>query len=107
MTRPYEGPPEPLPVPTAYAVSFVPRSGRDVWWCFIVNEPGIIRYVDDNTPACDVCEARGVLERYRAKAANPTVIPDDEVFPDGLHAFVCHIGKPVQSRCFVGKGGAH
>jgi hypothetical protein len=83
--------------PTQYAVNFAPYKFRDVWWCFIVNEPGIIHWKHpEDVPYCPLCKSEGNAQPYRDGKTR-------EVFDDLLHTFICHIRKPVKAKEYAGE----
>lgn len=53
-----------------------PRGFRDVYWCWIVNEPGFMRYTDTG----DV--------QHCGECGGPLLEMANE------HTFVCHVRKP-------------
>lgn len=56
-----------------------PLGFRDVYWCYLLNEPVIITYhFEDGVekPWCIHCQG-------------------EMVHGDGIHVFICHINKPV------------
>ena len=84
--------------PTTYCLSYGQCGFRDVWWCFILNEPGILTY-PDNEPTCTGCG--GVAERVGGDYKNLR-------FADGAHTFICHVGKPTRSKEYLGpEKGSH
>ncbi len=55
-------------------VTFEPLGYRDVYYCFLVNEPNFAFYPSEGKYECPDCHCE---------------LPDDN-----YHVFVCHINKP-------------
>jgi len=76
---------------TSYCFFAKPQGGRDLWWCFILNEPCILTYMD-NKPTCPHCQCQ-------ADSTGPN--PGEYAFY-GDHVFLANIGKPVRSIEYLG-----
>ncbi len=81
---------------TDYCFYYKQRGGRDLWWCFLLNEPGIITY-PDGKPTCPGCNCV-------ADSTGPN--PGDYTFY-GNHCFITSILKPIQSKVYCGEKGTH
>jgi hypothetical protein len=66
-------------------VRLEPKGHRDVYWCHINNEPGVLEY-RDGVPYCTNCEG------------NP-LEPCVDGTPNPIHTFVVGIGKPPYGPC--------
>lgn len=69
--------------PHAGVVSNVPKKYRDVYWCWINNEPEILTYKDD-LPYCTGCHLKLTFPKGKPW------YEDDST----MHEFMFHVWKP-------------
>ena len=63
-----------------------PRGGRDVYWCWIANEPMIVEY-KGNAPYCPICGTTMTFTK------DPTKFEDDTT----MHQFTVGLLKPREN----------
>lgn len=86
-------------VPAEIRVSTKPHLHRDVFWCWIVNEPFVLKYDEANNPCCALCgwTSPKTWTREEGSGLGPIPLPEDFLGGSGQHPFICHVWKPQWS----------
>jgi hypothetical protein len=75
-----------------------PKGYRDVYWCWVVNEPGIIHFTksEKNPDMKLTCACCGWVDTDGGGDGSPSAVFLTE------HSFVCHAKKPVKREAVGG-----